>query len=62
MTVYANGSGGFSPFMKAIMIESNLFKIANTSNVQGSWTFYIMSNLKSSSLSPQDTVYILESL
>ncbi len=60
--VYSNGADGAGPFLKAMMIESNLFKTAIQSNIPESWTFYLMPTLKSDSLSAQDLIHLLAKL
>lgn len=62
VTVYTNGADGAGPFLRGMTVESNLFKISETSNVPASWSFYMMSSLKSKNLSSQDMVHLLAKL
>lgn len=62
MTVYTNGADGAGPFLKAMMMESNLFKTATGSNVPGSWSFYMMPSLKSKAFGAQDIIHLLAKL
>ena len=62
VTVYTNGADGAGPFLKAMMMESNLFKNLRGSNVPATWSFYMMPSLKSKSLNCQDMVHLLAKL
>ena len=60
--VLTNGADGAGPFLKAMVLESGLFKTCASSNVPPNWSFYLMPKLLDKSLSVQDTIHLLAKL
>ena len=58
VTVYTNGADGAGPFLKAMVIESDLFKTASRMFL----TAGLMSTLKSNALSAQGIIHLLAKL
>ena len=62
VSVLTNVAHGAGPFLKAMVLESGLFKTCAASNVPPSWSFYRMPKLLDKSLSVQDTIHLLAKL
>ncbi len=60
--VLTNGADGAGPFLKAMVLESGLFKTCASSNVPPNWSFYLMPKLLDKSLNAQDTIHLLAKL
>ena len=60
--VVSSGADGAGPFLKAMVIQSQLFKRSFFRNVPTSWSFFVMTNFKMSDLSFQDHVHLLAKL
>ena len=60
--VLINGADGAGPFLKAMLIESDLFTTSNVSNIPLTWSFYLMPKLYNESLCFQDAIHLLAKL
>ena len=62
ITVVSSGADGAGPFLKAMMIESGLFKKTLLSNLPKNWSFFNIPNFKEDNLYFQDHVHLLAKL
>ena len=62
VVVISNGADGAGPFLKAMILKSNLFSNQRNKDVPNYWTFYWMNILNKSSLVCQDMIHLLAKL